>query len=299
MPLDLAWCIPFSPRTGMYLHGGFGVDFCFFSMKSANTDLSATELRQLYGSTLEQQLYLSYEFGVRLRLNWLMLHASCQKGLPEQPFYSNNKNIRDKYEAGFSLMLPDAEKYRSMREDYNKPVVGISFGYLERRLKSYDDNVLVSQWSFNGIQAGVHFQPCYQSGFGIYTGLYGEWYVSYDELNYTEYNLYIPMDLAWRFPFGKKMALYLHGGLGADYSLYNCITLSGTKQENWYGSSFAFDRINLSYEFGINLRLGLFMLHASLQKGMTETPFGFKYESKTRLDKIEAGFSFAIGRKDM
>ena len=296
VPLDIAWCIPFGEKYGMYLRGGLGADYCFYDIHADSPSESMLhEIKEMKGSILEQRLYLSYEFGVDLRLSWLMLHATCQKGFPDQPYVSKDKSHHDKYEAGFSLMLPESESYKINREKYKDPIVGISFGYLERSLNTYNDNVLVSQWSFNGIQAGVHFQPCFDFGFGMYTGIFGEWYVSFDEKDYTEYNLYIPVDLAWCFPIGTKTALYLHGGLGADYSLYNYIYVSGIREENVYGSSFAYDRINISYEFGFNLRLGLFMLHATMQKGITKNPYGFNYEFKTTLDKFEAGFSFAIG----
>ncbi len=192
------------------------------------------------------------------------------------------------------------KKYTRWPYYYSNPVFGLHFGYVQRamNIKGYDDrlNVFGEEGGMHGFQAGLFFHLFKKSMVGLAFGVNYEMYFASGSSSqnyyrkYEEINLNAPLDLTFHIPFSSKSAVYLHGGLGFDYSLYNKYTYPFEK--NVYGRN-ALDRFNLSYEYGLDLKIKGIMLHANYQKGLTtHYPFGFNLP--TTLNKFSVGISFVF-----
>lgn len=201
---------------------------------------------------------------------------------------------------------------------YWNPYFGLRFAYTQRTFRVTGGGLSKPEkvdffgedgW-MKGFQAGLFFDP---SGlnpwgmFGLNIGLNLEMYFStwenaphnyqyeyYDE--YMDVNLYMPLDLTFHIPFGPESALCLYGGIGLDFNCYNELTISidsyANPLTNQYGKD-SFNRFNLSYEYGLNLKLRGIMFYATYQKGLSHHPIFSGYS--TTMDKLSVGMSVVFG----
>lgn len=201
---------------------------------------------------------------------------------------------------------------------YWNPYFGFRFAYTQRTFRVTGGGLSKPEkvdffgedgW-MKGFQAGLFFDP---SGlnpwgmFGLNIGLNIEMYFStwenaphnyqyeyYDE--YMDVNLYMPLDLTFHIPFGPESALCLYGGIGLDFNCYNELTISidsyANPLTNQYGKD-SFNRFNLSYEYGLNLKLRGIMFYAMYQKGLSHHPIFSGYS--TTMDKLSMGMSIVFG----
>lgn len=209
-------------------------------------------------------------------------------------------------------------KYSVWPGYYWNPYFGLRFAYTQRTFNVTGGNLDKPEkvtffgedgW-MKGFQAGMFFDP---SGlnpwgmFGLNIGLNLEMYFStwenaphnyqyeyYDK--YMDVNLYMPLDLTFHIPFGPESALCLYGGIGLDFNCYNELTISidsyASPLENQYGKD-SFNRFNLSYEYGLNLKLRGIMFYATYQKGLSHHPIFSGYS--TTMDKLSMGMSIVFG----
>lgn len=196
---------------------------------------------------------------------------------------------------------------------YSPVPMDFSVGYVQKQIVTSGNGEKVKEspawfegdnkW-LRGFQIGVGVHPCFKFGLGFYSGVYYEMYISSnDEYNWSsfqEHNIYIPAHALFRFPFGNKVALWVHGGLGfnigiaasykADDSDYNeDLTdyygepVFNTDSYDIYGPK----RLNMTAEIGLNMRIKGFALGATYSKGITNNEcyqdVGDGY--KTRMNK--------------
>ena len=168
----------------------------------------------------------------------------------------------------------------------------------------------------HGIQLGWQYNPCYEFGLGLHTGLFAEIYSSSTKeeirsINYNtsfnELSLYVPAHLLYRFPLGDETALYLHGGLGLDFGLLGFYSNSdgwvSNRYNNFYGKDGFPGRFNLSSEIGFGVRHKRLMLDFQYSKGITnheDTRFTYfdkngVGETKTKQNKLSLGLSYMYG----
>jgi len=192
------------------------------------------------------------------------------------------------------------KKYTRWPYYYSNPVFGLHFGYVQRAMKiegiDARYNVFGEVGGMNGFQAGFFFHLFKKSLVGLAFGVNYEMYFASGSSSqnyyskYKEINLYAPLDLTFHIPFSPESAMYLHGGLGFDYSCYNKFTYPN--ETNIYGRN-ALDRFNLSYEYGLDVKIKGIMLHANYQKGIT-THYPFGFDRPTKLNKFSVGMSFVF-----
>lgn len=195
-----------------------------------------------------------------------------------------------KLQSGRAFVWPWESEYRTAKW-------GWEFSYVTKQIvvsgESDDDSVNIETgwngvWSdgFNhwlhGIRTGFHFQPAFKFGLGLYTGLFGEFYLSStkdessDFKDYFEFDLSIPLHILYQFPLGKKIAVGFHTGLGFNWSL------AGTYYED-FGSTYETDKENvefgeppypkafsINWDFALWLRLGPIYLSGTVSKGMSD-----------------------------
>lgn len=214
---------------------------------------------------------------------------------------------------------------------YYPAPVGIAVNYVNKQWVTVENNRVYKNdvWGkenmyLHGVQAGLHFQPCFSFGLGLYTGIFYEYYMSVNKdvdvtqddnenelaLNkFEEHNLYIPLHLYFRLPFAKKVALSFHGGLGVDYGCYakfsSSVENSNLLYEDYYGKmpdenlknsingEYKFpERLNLSWEIFAGLRLGGIQINAGYTRGLTEQKM---FEGlSTQQNKLTLGLSIVM-----
>ena len=176
--------------------------------------------------------------------------------------------------------------------EYNPTPIDISMGYVQKQIVTSGNGEKVkespawfggdSKW-LHGFQIGIGVHPCFKFGLGFYSGVYYEMYISsndeYDLSSFQEHNIYIPAHALFRIPFGDKVALWVHGGLGfnigiaaaykADDSDYNeDITdyygesVFNTENFDIYGPK----RLNMTAEIGLNIRIKGLAIGATYSK---------------------------------
>ena len=198
----------------------------------------------------------------------------------------------------------NSSKYSHWPLFYNNPVFGFRFGYAQRAMKSAGSDiqdlsyltVFGENGVMNGFQAGFFIIPSRKSMLTLTFGLNCELYLSSGKnaqnynIRYQEINLYAPLDLSFHIPFSRRSALYVHGGLGFDYSCFTEYT--GLEKRNEYGGD-ELDKFNISWECGADLKIKGLILYSNFQKGIsTHYPFGF--ENPMQFDKISVGMAFGF-----
>ena len=206
--------------------------------------------------------------------------------------------------------------------EYNPTPIDISMGYVQKQIVTSGNGEKVkespawfggeSKW-LHGFQIGVGVHPCFKFGLGFYSGIYYEMYISsndeYDWSSFQEHNIYIPAHALFRFPFGNKVALWVHGGLGfnigiaaaykADDSDYNeDLTdyygkpVFNTEDYDIYGPK----RLNMTAEIGLNIRIKSLAIGATYSKGITNNECyqdaGDGY--KTKMNKLAFNIAYTF-----
>lgn len=198
------------------------------------------------------------------------------------------------------------------QREYDVCPMGFSAGYVSKQLVTQGEGEKLKEngiWddgegkSLHGMQFGLHFQPCFSFGLGLYSGLYYELYMSsnddYDYNEFMEHCIYVPMHVYYRLPFAKKVALSVHGGLGFNYSVYGAYSDSNDSYEDYtdfYGEPAYPKRFNMAAEIGIGFRISAIQLNVQYSKGITNHK---SYESlgdyTTRQNKLSLGLSYVFG----
>lgn len=198
-------------------------------------------------------------------------------------------------------------KYSRWPLFYSNPVFGFRFGYAQRAFRSKGSvmdinvdnppyiNVFGEHGVMNGFQAGFFIIPSRKNMLTVTFGLNYEMYFcsvknaqSYSR-EYKEINLYAPFDLSFHVPFSRRSALYVHGGLGFDYSCYNSYS---SLERNEYSRN-ASDKFNISWECGLDLKIQGLILYANFQKGITKR-YLYGSGNPMELDKISIGLAFGF-----
>ncbi len=198
------------------------------------------------------------------------------------------------------------------QREYDVCPVGFSMGYVSKQLvtkgegQKYKENGVWDDSegkSLHGMQLGLHFQPCFSWGGGLYSGLFYELYVSsnddYDYNQFMEHCIYVPVHAYYRLPFANKIALSIHGGLGFNYSVYGAYSDDDNTLEDYtdfYGEEAYPKRFNMAAEIGAGFRVGPVQINAQYAKGITDHK---SYESlgnfKTTQNKLSISVSYVFG----
>ncbi len=201
--------------------------------------------------------------------------------------------------------------------EYDTDVSGVSVAYVRKQLvtKGYGEQLKENgfwndgegKW-LNGVQMGVHFQPAFSWGLGLYTGLFYEIYLSfndnYDYNEYAEHDLYLPIHAYYRIPFGDKIALKVHGGLGLSYAVAGI--LSQTDDSYGYeditdvlGNDAYPNAFNMTLDIGVSFRIKNVQINASYCKGLNDHGSYHYLDSgyKSTQNKMSIGASWVIGTR--
>lgn len=163
--------------------------------------------------------------------------------------------------------------------EFESKVFGISVGYAQHSYSlKYDNGYLSADpaWfdfdkATSAIQTGIHFQPAFNWGGGIYTGVFYD--VSFSKTpsttkaedensslkdtytNYTEHELIVPVHLYFRIPFSETIALSLHGGIDGKIGL---VTTYKDKDKVFmdYKPSYGEYFMHKRFDFGYSLCAG-------------------------------------------
>ena len=190
-------------------------------------------------------------------------------------------------------------------KEYNRKGSGFVMGYAMKQMNTQGNEVKhiyngvwgnnkQSEW-IKGIQVGFIFRPGFSWGLGIHTGIFYEYYLSTcDNLTldeYHEHSVYIPVHAYYRFTFARNFALYIHGGVGADYCIDSRFSDSDDSYEDesgLLGSDGYPKKLNYSIEGGVGLRVGPFLFSGLYSKGLADHKIS-TYPSptyKTTRDKV-------------
>ncbi len=196
------------------------------------------------------------------------------------------------------------------QREYDASPVGFSMGYVTKQWVTSGEGARLKEdvWGrenkrLHGLQVGLHFQPCFSWGLGLYSGLFYEYYMSWNEEmkeqgymdHFQEHCLYMPIHAYYRLPFANKVALAIHGGIGLDYGLY--ASFSSTEYENsepsteYYGLDGWPNRFNASAEIGVGFRVGKIQVNAQYSKGLSDHKF---YSDQGEFKTIQNKLSLTI-----
>ena len=203
------------------------------------------------------------------------------------------------------------------QREYNVAPVGISAGYVQKQMITEGEGVKmknngvwpdegINKW-LPGVQAGVHFQPAFSFGLGLYTGLFYEFYWSnrdkeYAYSKYQEHDLYVPLHAYFRLPFSENIALSIHGGIGMNSILHSAYSSSEDEYEElnieqmYEGQPGAPKRFNVAAEIGLGFRVGPVQVNAQYSKGLNDhKSFESEGNFKTRQNSFNVSLSYMFG----
>lgn len=201
------------------------------------------------------------------------------------------------------------------QREYEAAPIGVAVGYVQKQMVTKGEGEKLKEngvWTdgtdkwLHGMQVGIFGQPCFSWGLGLYTGLFYEFYLSSngsgnsDEYeDFQEHNIYLPVHALYRLPFGKKVALNIHGGLGFNYVVYGAYTADGYEDNSdFYGEDGAPKRFNMALEAGLDFRVGPVQIGLSYSKGLTDHEVYSSYgDYKTTYKKIGINIAWVIGGK--
>lgn len=220
---------------------------------------------------------------------------------------TNNMNVEQEFKiaARNSFVWP-------WQREYDASPVGLSVGYVSKQLVTKGEGEKLKEngvWddgegkSLHGMQFGLHFQPCLSFGLGLYSGVFYELYMSwnddYDYNKFMEHCIYIPVHAYYRLPFANKIALSVHGGLGFNYSVHGAYSNSDDDLEeltDFYGKEAFPKRFNMAAEIGLGFRIGPVQMNAQYAKGISNHK---SYEAlgnyKTKQNKLSLSVSYVFG----
>lgn len=238
---------------------------------------------------------------------------------------SKKKKIKVSYgmQSDYQLPVEGRKDFQwPWEREYNPVPVGFMIGYVQKQVVTNGAGEKVKEnpawldgesgW-LSGIQIGVDVQPCFKWGLGIYTGLFYEFYFSsnndYEYNKFQDHELYMPVHALFRFPFSRKFALWVHGGLGFNYGLSAKFKASDSDyaedldyfgEELWYYENgyvaYAPKRFNMMAEIALNLRMGPIVVGATYSMGLNDhecyKDFGDEYNSKVNKLSISAAYMF-------
>ena len=235
------------------------------------------------------------EAAIDIRLGPVQLSATYSKGITDHGFYSaTNKNAKT-YQDKIALSLAyifngksSSQSYASSIdisgpwENYEPKALGIDFGYVTKQYESRIDNKKYTEniWGeenkwIHGLRIGMHGQPCFWWGLGMYTGIFYEYYYSATKgssgSEYEEHSFYIPLHICYNFPFAEDISLFLRVGVGMDIG---CSAGFGEQSSSFYnGADRHPRRINFAGEAAIDLRIKRIKISASYSRGLTDHAF--------------------------
>lgn len=198
---------------------------------------------------------------------------------------------------------------------------GVSAGYVSKKLKYKDldgktqNYGLLKDKSMPGIQAGIHYEGFFMPkicGLGIATGAYYEYYwqkgdtqsePGYDDyyVSYKEHNVYVPLNLLFRFDFSKKVNIALYGGIGANYGVGNkCEWKNASDDETFQEEKGLYDydewgikRFFMNIEYGGSVRIGRLAVNARFFSPLTDWSEDKFYSEKPVKDmNLSVSFMF-------
>lgn len=195
---------------------------------------------------------------------------------------------------------------------YDVTPMGFSVGYVTKQLVTTGEGAKLKEngvWddgegkSLHGMQFGLHFQPCFSYGLGLYTGLYYELYMSwnddYEYNKFMEHCIYVPVHAYYRLPFAQKVALSIHGGLGLNYAVYGAYSDTDNNYEDYtdvYGEEPYPKRFNMAAEVGVSFRVKAIQVNAQFAKGITNHEcYSSQGDYKTRMNKVSLSVSYVFG----
>lgn len=200
------------------------------------------------------------------------------------------------------------------QKEYNSKGGGFAIGYVQKQIETQgngEKHLYNGIWPdgenkwLKGVQVGLYGQPAFSWGLGLKFGLYYELYMSttkeyplndtYD--TYMEHNLYAPLHLYYRFAFGKNVALKISGGAGCDYcfdSTFYDSEQSAQDMNGLIGEEGEPQKLNLSIEVGVGLRLGPFDFNAIYSKGISDHKLG-KYPSENGYKTVRNKLALNVG----
>lgn len=200
--------------------------------------------------------------------------------------------------------------------EYDVDIMGFQIGYVRKQLvtqgegEKYSENGVwddgEGKW-LHGIQAGLHFQPAFKFGLGLYTGLFYEYYFSsskeYDYSKFEEHCVYLPVHAMYRLRIAQSCALLIHGGIGLNYAIHGSYKDENSAYEDYtdfYGEDAFPKRFNMAAEISAGLRISRVMLSFTWAKGITDHK---SYSSlgafKTKQNKMSVGLSYVFSASDI
>ena len=195
------------------------------------------------------------------------------------------------------------------QREYDAAPVGFGLSYVYKQLVTKGEGEKLKEngiWEdgqdeyLHGVQVGLHFQPCFSFGLGLYTGLFYEFYYSsndkYDYNKFMEHCLYMPIHAYYRIPFSKKVALSIHGGFGFSYSIYGAFSAKESYYDDitdFYGEDGFPKRLNITADIAAGLRLGPVQINVQYSKGINDhKSYVAVGDYKTTQNKYVIGLSY-------
>lgn len=198
---------------------------------------------------------------------------------------------------------------------------GISAGYVSKKLKykDLDGNTnnygLLSDKSMQGMQVGMHYEGFFMPkicGLGIATGAYYEYYWQKGDTqtsnegddyyaSYKEHNVYVPLNLLFRFDFSKKVNIALYGGIGGNYGVGNKVEYKNDSNDETFEEKkglYDYDEYGIKHffmniEYGGSVRFGRLSVNARFFSPLTDWSEDKFYSEKPQKDmNLSVSFMF-------
>lgn len=269
-----------------------------------------------YQDKTDDHMYLKYAKAQQLlgNTNWSLPQGKTVSQQQTQSGSSNNNKPQQQTQSyvyhrnySSSALEPLGYEWQDIdgsngAQDYRW--LGVTVGYAQRQFtQKFDDGRKETFGYFpetshlDGIRVGVSVEPQLPLGFGVYMGLFYEYFFSNKKNISMGYRsgrgitnmhcLYVPIHAEWRANFSSQFQLFVHGGLGLDYCAGANASLTDGKEELWSASGEDFFEgikdYNFSAEGAVGLRWQAFQLDFTMAKGllnMTENTNVKTYQNK-------------------
>ncbi|GEM_PF-3697719 len=244
------------------------------------------------------------------------IFATCSLGANAQS-WSSNSRTRAPHENSAYFKNKNHSHYRNNwsrnnwghHDFYYDTYCPITFevGYVNKRFAPNYSLLSQNLWSsnngaLNGFQIGFAFQPTSNSGVGLRTGMFYEFYCSAGNgvksagyNNFTEHDLYFPFQFAYNLPVSPDVDINFFTGLGFNLAVTGVYRNWGTNGYSYrqeYGNNYLPDRINAMWEFGANVRYNHLQFGMSYGIGMNDQEL--QYDSRTRQDKFTLSAAYVF-----
>ena len=104
VPLNVAFRIPFSPHSALFLRCGIGVDIGIYAELYDSRNYGYESYSLKYGKdSFFNRINTSLEYGASLRLEDVMFHVTYQRGLSTHPMAAGYRVTLDKVNVGISF----------------------------------------------------------------------------------------------------------------------------------------------------------------------------------------------------